>query len=95
MGRIPPFWVARWIDGMAPKDLALNLFSIARFKGRTTYKELHNFNWIKNLKNINSVVLLEKFTLLFMALSTIQLSDHTDGVKWRWTHDRKHSVASA
>jgi hypothetical protein len=33
-GKGTPFWEARWLHGAAPKDLAPNLYKIARFKSR-------------------------------------------------------------
>jgi hypothetical protein len=55
-----------------PKDLAPNLHSQARFK-LTVAKELQHFNWIKNLKQINTEELLE-FALLFSTLAYVQLT---------------------
>jgi hypothetical protein len=34
---------------MCPKELAPNLYKIARFKTRIVQIELHNDNWIRNL----------------------------------------------
>jgi hypothetical protein len=31
-GKDIPFWEGRWLDGKAPKDLALNLFKVARWR---------------------------------------------------------------
>jgi hypothetical protein len=55
-----------------PEDLAPNLHSQARFK-LTVAKELQHFNWIKNLKQINTEELLE-FALLFSTLAYVQLT---------------------
>jgi hypothetical protein len=37
-GKNTPFWKTRWLDGVAPKDLAPHLFSIARYKGRSVHR---------------------------------------------------------
>jgi hypothetical protein len=58
------------------------------------FTELHNQNWIRNLAGINTTTLLEEFTLLYMALSDAQLSDHKDQILWKWTLDGKYSVVS-
>jgi hypothetical protein len=34
-------WEARWINGMAPKELAPNFYKKARFKYRSVQRELH------------------------------------------------------
>jgi hypothetical protein len=86
-GRNTPFWKARWPDGEAPKNLALNLFKVARFKKRYVYSELKNNSWIRNLLAIDSTKLLEEFTLLFMALSEVPLSEVQDQITWKWTEN--------
>jgi hypothetical protein len=68
---------------------------IATFKRRTVAQERHNNNWIRNLQSIDCTSQLEEFTLLFMALANIQLTDQKDDIKWNWTIDRKFSVSSA
>jgi hypothetical protein len=44
-----PFGESRWLNGLAPKEIAPNLYQIARFKKRYVYKELQNNNWNRNL----------------------------------------------
>jgi hypothetical protein len=39
-----PVWESRRINGISPKDLAPNLYHIARFKKRTVAQELYNSN---------------------------------------------------
>jgi hypothetical protein len=56
--------------------------------------ELQNFNWIRNLRSINSDILPEEFTMLFMALSHVVLNDQSDVITWRWTLDGNYTVAS-
>jgi hypothetical protein len=72
------FWEAKWLNGASPRDLAPNLFRMARFKRRSVIKELHNSNWVRNLSGINTFALIEEFSLLFMALTPVQLSDQRD-----------------
>jgi hypothetical protein len=38
---------------------------------------------------------MEEFTLLFMAISSVTLTEQEDSITWRWTRDGKFSVASA
>jgi hypothetical protein len=44
-------------------------------------EELHNFNWIKSLKQVNSVELVDEFILLFSTLSEVQLNDDKDVIR--------------
>jgi hypothetical protein len=86
-GKNTPFWKSKWLHGQAPRDLAPNLYKIARFKHRSVHTELQNLRWIRNLQDISIVVQLEKFTILFMALSAIELTQERDQIFWKWTRD--------
>jgi hypothetical protein len=74
--------------------LAPNLFKIARYKTRSVQTEISNQNWIRNLRDINSPTPIEEFTLLYMALVPIELSDQQDAILWKWSTDGKYSAAS-
>jgi hypothetical protein len=58
-------------------------------------KELQNNNWIRNLIHISTPMQLEEFSMLFMAISDITLDTSNDLIFWKWTADRKSSVATA
>jgi hypothetical protein len=92
-GRNTLFWEAHGLIGMAPKELAPNMYQMARRKEMSVCTEQHNLNWIQNLKDIIS--LLKEFTLLFMALSDVQFSDQQDIIRWKWTADGQYIVTSA
>jgi hypothetical protein len=47
---------------------------MTRFKNKNIHAELRNYNWIRSLGPIQSTNMLEEFTLLFMALSSVKLS---------------------
>jgi hypothetical protein len=94
-GRNTPFWEARWLNGVSPKDLVLNLYHQAQFKNRMVNKELTNFNWIKNLRQVNSEDLLDEFFLLYTSLSEVHLSDVPNTIFWRWTPIGEYMAASA
>jgi hypothetical protein len=94
-GRDTPFWEGRWLHGAAPKDLTPSLYAIAKFKFRKFYSELQNLNWIRNLQGISNTSQLEEFTVLFMALSTVTLTDQRDEIIWRWTTNGQYTIASA
>jgi hypothetical protein len=79
-GKNTPFWEAKWLQGVAPKELAPSLYKVARFKHGTIYIELKNSNWIRNLKEIIIVDQLEEFTMLFMIITSQTLTDHHDSI---------------
>jgi hypothetical protein len=94
-GKVTPFWEARWLMGASPKELAPNLYQANRFKHRCVHDELTNLNWIKSLGDIQSPSLLEEFTMMFMALSSVVLTQQKDVIQWRWTSNAQFLVASA
>jgi hypothetical protein len=55
-GKNTPFWEVRWLQGAAPRDIVPNLFKLARYKRRSVHTELHDYKWIRNLKEISSPV---------------------------------------
>jgi hypothetical protein len=94
-GKASPFWESRWLFGFAPKELVPSLYDVARFKKRSIQTEMKNNNWIRNLQHISTSNLLEEFTLLFMALAEVNLTDQNDTIHWKWTANDKFTVASA
>jgi hypothetical protein len=47
------------------------------------------------LLGIHNTTQMEEFTLLFMVIAIINLSDQSDEIFWKWTADDKYSVSSA
>jgi hypothetical protein len=94
-GKNTPFWEPKWLNGQAPKDVALNVYKIARFKHRIVYSELQNLSWIRNLQGISTVTQMEEFTILFMTLAPIELTRERDKISWKWIRDGQYSFASA
>jgi hypothetical protein len=93
-GRSTAFWEARWLNGISPKEIAPNLYNLARYKRRKVSTEMQSSNRIKNLTGINSQALIQEYILLYLALSTVQLTDHSDEIKWNWTMSGKYIVSS-
>jgi hypothetical protein len=79
-GKNTPFWEAKWVDGASPMELAPNLYSQARYKFRIVHHELQNFNWTKNLRNVNTKELLDEFVLLFSYISQVSLNENKDAI---------------
>jgi hypothetical protein len=75
-GKNTPFWKARWLSGAASKDMALNLDKASRHKRRMVHTKLQNDNGIRNISSISTPSMLEEYVVLYMALSSITLSDH-------------------
>jgi hypothetical protein len=48
------FYETRWLNGMTPKEFVPHLFQQTYYHYRTVHQEIQNFNWTKNIKNINT-----------------------------------------
>jgi hypothetical protein len=68
-----PFWKARWLFGIAPKDMAPTLFASTRFKRRSMHQELTNSKWIKSIGIINNPSMIEEYVMLYLGISAISL----------------------
>jgi hypothetical protein len=82
-GKATPFWEAKWLHGAAPKDIAPELFEATWFKKRSVHCELKNNNWIRRLRKIDTSAKLDEYVLLFLAISSVALSDNKDEIIWR------------
>jgi hypothetical protein len=49
-----------------------------KLKSRTISAELQNHSGIKDLREISSLEMLEKYIMLYIALSTVTLTDQED-----------------
>jgi hypothetical protein len=81
--------------GLAPKDIAPNLYKLVRFKKKTVHVELQNQRWINDFMGIQIPDLLEEFVDLHIALSMVTLQDSKDTITWKWTPNGQFSVTSA
>jgi hypothetical protein len=92
-GKATPFREAKWLHGAAPKDIAPELFEATRFKKRSVHCELKNNNWIRSpRRKIDTSAKLDEYVLLFLAISSVALSDNKDELIWHWTANGKFTV---
>jgi hypothetical protein len=90
-----PFWEARWLHGVSPRDLAPNFYKQARLKHWTVDKGLYNLKWIKNVRQLNTEELLDEFILLFTTSGDIHLTQEADTIFWKWTASGQYTASSA
>lgn len=92
------FWTDAWAQGRRPKDIAPNLYARTEGKRKTLAQELHQNNWIRDLKyrrGFNPVLLQEYFTL-WGYVSQVQLqSQQVDNITWKFTQNGQYTAASA
>jgi mannosylglycoprotein endo-beta-mannosidase len=89
------FWNSSWLEVMAPRDMAPNLFKLAWRKNRTAAEELTNHHWTRGLWRMSTADEIAEFILLWDKLQHIQLTDETDSITWRWTAHGNYTSKSA
>jgi hypothetical protein len=94
-GKCTPFLEAKWLQNVAPKDIAPHLYKRAKFKNRTVHAELKNHNWTYNIHGVKSYFLLEELVTLYIMLSSVNLSNEHVKIVWRWTPNDQYSISSA
>ena len=68
------FWHHNWLEGEAPRYLALNLFRLVSMRNRTVQQELRNNNWMCLLRRkITSAVHIEEFVSLWIRIQDVHL----------------------
>jgi hypothetical protein len=65
------FWNSPWIDGQAPIDVALNLYTLASIKNQTVKNDLYNQSWTRGLWRMNTIEQMAEFVKLYMGPGTI------------------------
>ena len=94
-GKCALFWKNAWLNGAAPKDIAPNLFSLARRKNDTVKNALHQGRWMKGIERLSTTADLLSFIDLWHQINQITLSDQPDEIDWRWTSNNNYTAASA
>jgi hypothetical protein len=56
---------------------------------------MRQFNWIRNIRRIDTKELLNEFILLFSTLNEVHLSEERDSIVWKWMVTGEYSAASA
>jgi hypothetical protein len=80
-GKKALFWYDKWLDGVAPINLAPNFYKKAHFKKRTVAKELWNKNWIYAVRHISFRHELLEFVKLWALVKNVNLTgDEQDSI---------------
>jgi hypothetical protein len=97
-GQSTAFWIGRWIQGQAVKDIAPSLldFVIRRsIQSTTVAAGLQGRAWVRQITGGITVPVTCEYLKLWDQVMQVQLSDGEDRLIWRWTPDRKYSSKSA
>jgi hypothetical protein len=91
------FWVDKWLDGTAIRDIAPDLFALiprrAR-KRRTVREALVERRWITDIQGATSSLALWQYVQLWIRVRDVQLLPMPDRLLWRWTTDAQYSSKS-
>jgi hypothetical protein len=85
------FWVDRWLDGQAIRNIAPDLFALipkhAR-KRRTVREATNERRWIADIQGATSSL------ALWIRVRDVQLVPVPDTLLWRWTKEVQYSSKS-
>lgn len=94
-GNKASFWESTWLDGRAPRDIAPNLFKLARPKNRTVRQGLRNDSWTKGLWRMTTADEMADMVQLWNRIGQVQLTDQPDRIVWKWTPHGEYTAKSA
>lgn len=94
-GRKAKFWQSSWLNGMAPMDIAPNLYKLAWRKNLTVRKELQDDNWMRGLWRMRDADTIYEFVKLWGLVQQVQLNEQQDTIVWRWTSSGQYTTRSA
>lgn len=89
------FWESTWLNGVAPRDLAPNLYKLAWRKNITVKENLENNNWTRGLWRMSTGEEIAEMVVLGALVREVQLTDGEDEIVWRWTTDGIYTSKSA
>jgi hypothetical protein len=89
-------WHDKWLNGVAPIDIAPNLYEKAHFKKRMVVRELLNKSWMYAACHISSREDLLEFINLWALVKNVNLSgEEHDSILWKWMAIGEYSTATA
>jgi hypothetical protein len=89
------FWESAWLDGRAPRDLALNLYKLAWRKNQFVKEDLTNDNWTRGLWHMTESAQMAELVTLWSLIIVCQLTEEEDTITWRWTKHGMYTRRSA
>jgi hypothetical protein len=84
-GLTTEFWNSSWLQGVAPRDLAPNLYKLAWRKHRKVFEELTNANWTRGLWRMTTITEMAEFVELWDRVQGFSFTNRPDEIHWRWT----------
>ncbi|PNT65242.1 hypothetical protein BRADI_4g39257v3 [Brachypodium distachyon] len=94
-GNKAKFWFDTWLNGIAPKDCAPLLFSLARGKLISVREGLTNGRWMRGLSRLDSEDVVHQFVFLWERIRDVHLSDAPDSITWNLNKSGIYTAKSA
>jgi mannosylglycoprotein endo-beta-mannosidase len=95
-GSIAKFWSDRWLQGMAPRELAPALYMIAARKNRSVQQALANDKWLLDLRHGLTTDVLPELINLARMIDEVHLDATTrDTIRWRLDASGEYTAKSA
>jgi hypothetical protein len=96
-GQTGKFWEDRWINGLAIREIAPQLYACIhkhRRKARTIAAGLHEHAWARDIQGNLGIDELGQYLKIWRMLEPFQLNDQPDQLTWKWTADGDYSAKS-
>jgi hypothetical protein len=96
-GETALFWVDKWLEGEAIRDIAPQLFMLVpkrAWNHRTVKEALLERRWISDIQGAMSSQALWQYIQLWLRVREVALTDTPDTLLWRWTANAQYSSKS-
>ncbi|WVZ82473.1 hypothetical protein U9M48_029730 [Paspalum notatum var. saurae] len=94
-GQDTPFWEARWLNGVSPKQFAPELYIKSSRKLYSVNYMLTDNKWLKCIGRIDTMQELDQAITLCCAVKGMTFTPDRDQITWIWTSNGDFTVASA
>lgn len=94
-GQLARFWKDRWLNGVAPAEMAPLLFRLTKRKSLSVAEALSNGCWLRGLSRISSEEELHQFLQLWVLVDHVQLLDQPNTIWWQYSSSGVYSASSA
>lgn len=94
-GNKAKFWESTWLNGVAPRDIAPNLYKLAWRKNLTVADDIRDANWTRGFWRMSTAEEIAELVNLWFLVDNVQLQQHEDSIVWRWTASGVYTAKSA
>lgn len=72
-GNKAKFWESTWLNGVAPRDIAPNLYKLAWRKNQTVADDIRDANWTRGFWRMSTAEEIAELVNLWFLVDNVQL----------------------